>query len=225
MIMGQNLRERISRMSPVARGLSTLAAVTLALFVLGFWIGFGAAALDHGHLLPRKPLGWVVVAIGLIVTIAVAQLLRVLLSASPVSGMTPFDQRYWKMWLWIGALGIPIGIGLVAIGLIDPGAGDSGRLFSADRIEPAVAAVTTAALLLALGLAAWLYHRTIDDHEELAYLWGSQIAYYFIAAAIPAWWLLSRGEIVPPLAAGPAVLLLLASFVVQAIVWAWFKFR
>lgn len=54
---------------------------------------------------------------------------------------------------------------------------------------------------------------------------GSQLAYYFLAAAIPIYWLLFRGGLVPALTAGGAMILLLASLAVQAAVWAWFKFR
>lgn len=222
--MALNLHERIARMGPMARDLNIVLTITVALFVLGFWAGFISATIDHGHL-PRKPLGWAVIAAGIIVTVAIVQLLRALFKVGMFAGMNRFDQRYWKMWLLVGLLSMPIGIGLALAGEFDLGARNLGNLFSGAPIEPVISVAIAVVLLLLMGAAMWLYHRAIDDHEERAYLWGSQIAYYFIALAMPAWWLLSRGGIVPPLDFAVAISLILTSFVVQAAVWAWLKFR
>lgn len=218
------IEERISRMSPVARGLTVLAAITIVMFVIGFWVGFGAGAIERGQL-PRKPLAWVIVAIAAVATVAAVQFLRALFKTGLFAGLNRFDTRYWKMWLWIALLGIPIGIGMVLLGIMDTPAGDLERLFGTGTIGPVTASLATILLAATLGLAAWLYHRAIDDHEERAYLWGSQFAYYFVSLAIPAWWLLSRGGIVPPLEFAAAFSIILVSFVIQAAVWAWFKFR
>ncbi len=224
-MMVGSLNERFLRMGPAGRGLVLFLAITFACLVLGFWVGFIIASLEHGHLLPRKPLGWVVVAIGLLATFGAAQLLRYLFKTGLFAGMTNFDRRYWKMWLAVALLGIPIGIGLVLIGVINIDARDLTQLFSFGMIGPVSASIATIALVATLGLAAFLYHRAIDDHEERAYLWGSQVAYYFVSLAIPAWWLLSRGGLVPPLDFAAAFSIVLISFVIQAAVWAWFKFR
>ena len=216
--------ERISRMSPAARALAVLGAMTFAMFVIGFWVGFGAGAIEHGHL-PRKPLAWVIIGIGAVATVAVVVLLRALFKSGLFAGMNRFDTRYWKMWLIIALLGIPLGIGMVLLGIMDTPAGDFERLFGTGTIGPVTASLATVALIVTLGVAAWLYQRTIDDHEERAYLLGSLIAYYFVSLAIPCWWLLSRGGIVPPLDFAAAFSIVLVSFVIQAAVWAWFKFR
>ena len=47
--MMNRVSEKISRMSPVQRALAILATVTLAVFVVGFWVGFGASAVEHGR--------------------------------------------------------------------------------------------------------------------------------------------------------------------------------
>ena len=220
-----SLHERFSRMGPAGRGLTLFLAITLALFVLGFWVGFIAASIEHGHLLPRKPLGWLVVGVGAVITIGVVLLIRAVLKSGLFTGMNRFDTRYWKMWLWIALLGIPLGFGMVFLGIFDTPAGDLDRLFGTGAIGPATATASTAAFVALMGVAVWLYHRAIDDHEERAYLWGSQFAYYFVSLAIPAWWLLSRGSVVAPLDFAVAISIILISFVIQGAVWAWFKFR
>ncbi len=223
--MVSSLHERFSRMNPAARGVTLVATITFALFMIGFWVGFFGASIGHGHVLPRSPLGWLAAAIGAVLSIAVVQLLRAQLSGGPFAGMTAFDRRYWRMMMWIGALGLPIGMGLVMFGLIDLPGRDIDRLFGTASIGPLGAAIGAALFVVLLAIAMWLYHRAIDDHEERAYLWGSQIAYYFVSLAMPAWWMLSRGGIVPPLDFAAAFSIVLISFVVQAAVWAWFKFR
>lgn len=220
--MMNRVSEKISRMSPVQRALAILATVTLAVFVVGFWVGFGASAVEHGRL-PRKPLGYVVIVVAAVSTIGVAQLLRALFKGGIFEGMTGFDRRYWKMWLMIGLLGVPVGFGMVMIGVIDRPAGLLN--LALENLSPGGAVAATLGFLILMGLAAWLYHRAIDDHEERAYLWGSQIAYYFVALALPALWLLSRGGIVSPPSFADAFVIVLASFLVQGAVWAWFKFR
>ncbi|MDQ3078939.1 MAG: hypothetical protein M3R03_02945 [Pseudomonadota bacterium] len=220
-----SLHERFSRMGSTGRVLTLLFAITFALFVLGFWFGFITASIEHGHLLPRKPLGWLVVALGMLMTVGIVQLIRALIKSGLFTGMNRFDMRYWKMWVAIGLLGIPLGVGLVALGIIDTPGQDLDWLFGSGEIGPVAASMATGAFVIILGLAVLLYHRTIDDHEERAYLWGSQIAYYFVAFAIPAWWLLSRGGILAALDFAAAFSIILVSFVVQAAIWAWFKFR
>ena len=95
------------------------------------------------------------------------------------------------------------------------------------RLPVRLAIAVLLAILVTGTFAAsvWLYHRAIDDHEERAYLWGSQVAYYFLILALPAWWLLERGGIVPAITTGVAFLAILVSFLVQGAVWAWLKFR
>ena len=218
------LNEKIAGMSPVQRAVAIMVSLTLAMFVLGFWVGFGASAIEHGRL-PRKPLGYVVIVVAAAATIGIVQLLRVLLRGGIFDGMTAFNQRYWKMILAIGVIGALIGIGLISVGLIGTSMSLS-KFFAGDfTTGPVAAVVMTIALAILISLAFWLYHRAIDDHEERAYLWGSQLAYYFVMLAVPGWWLLSRGGLLRPLDFTATISIILASLLVQAGVWAWFKFR
>ena len=225
MMPGFRSAEWVERRKPGTRIGLLLLAIVLALFVGGMITGFIVASVEQGHFLPRKPMGWIVLIGALLAGYGLYRAIRLLLRPSLSEGLSPFEQRYSKMWLWVVLLGVPIGIGLAMFSLDSEPGGSYFGIFSDGVLPPYGAALLSIALLILFGVAAILYHRTIDDHEERAYLWGSQIAYYFLAASIPIYWLLFRGGLVPALTAGGAMLLLLASFVVQAAIWAWFKFR
>ncbi|WP_428627210.1 hypothetical protein [Sphingopyxis sp.] len=76
--------------------------------------------------------------------------------------------------------------------------------------------------ILGLAISMTIYHRAIDDHEERAWLWAGLIGWYAFIVPAPVWWVLHRADLAPPV---DAMLLFLVSMVVNAIVWAWLKFR
>ena len=201
-----------------------MVAGLLAFGMLGFFIGFGVSAIDQGHL-PRKPIAWVILAGAVLLSFGLYRAFKWLLNPSLTGRMTAHERRYSKMMILIMCLSAPLGAALAFMTLRGHPSDIARRIFIDGPLPPTGAMLLAGALLLTLTIAAVLYHRTIDDHEERAYLWGSQIAYYFIAAFIPIYWLLFRGGLVPALTAGGAMLLLLASFLLQSTVWAWFKFR
>ena len=123
----------------------------------------------------------------------------------------------------VTALGIPVGAALALSTRSDDLA--SLNPFGTQPIAAPIAILLAVLVTGFFSVAVALYHRTINDHEERAYLWGSQLAYYFLVLALPAWWLLERGGIVGPITTGIAFIAILISFLVQAIVWAWLKFR
>ena len=212
------------RLSPTGRVIATLFLGLGIVFTLGAVVGFSVAALEHG-MVPHKPLAYVAFAAILAVGALLVWALRTVVRPWQTPEVSAFDRRYFRMWMIIGALGVPVGIGL-ALGtdLSDPlRAGDA--IISNSPIDPALAIVLAVVGTLALAASAVLYHRTIDDHEERAYLWGSTIAFYFIAIAFPLAWLLARGGLLDPLGIGQAIIIVLVSFVIQAAVWLWFKFR
>lgn len=81
-----------------------------------------------------------------------------------------------------------------------------------------------ASLLWAGGLAIAMifYHRTIDDHEERAWLWACVAGWYAFIFPAPVWWVLHRADLAPP---ADAMLLFCLSLIVNAVVWLWLKFR
>jgi len=215
----------VEQQRPVTRIALLIVAIILALLVAGIFAGFMIASLEHGHLLPRKPRGWAFLTIAAASGYALYRAIRLLLRPSLSAGLSPFEQRYSKMWLIVMSLGLPIGIGLAMLSRRGNRRDSLTRIFIDGTLPAGGAVLLAATVMVVLGVGAMLYHRAIDDHEERAYLWGSQIAYYFLAAAIPVYWLLDRGGLVPTITAGGAMLMLLASLVIQGAVWAWFKFR
>jgi hypothetical protein len=149
--------------------------------------------------------------------------------AAPPGDASGFEKRYWKMWLVMILMGAPLGMVLAIPSLPQTGEKLSADLFlrpfANGPLSPALAAVLALGGLALCTVAFVIYHRTVDEQEEHGYLWGSQIAFYFLAVAIPMWWVLQRGGIVPALTIGIAMALVLVSFVIQAAVWGWFKFR
>ena len=203
----------------------TLIVVTsvLGIFMIGMVGGFSYAIYEDGQL-PTKPLAYLAFAAIIGMTALVGWVLATLIRSLRHQSMSGFDRRYWKMWAVMVGLSMPIGIGLVVLGPINQERGFS-LMLSNSPIAPLTAILVSLVLGILLIASAIIYHRTIDDHEERAYLWGSTIAFYFLALVFPLHWLLARGGIVPALTIGIALLLILISCVVQAIVWALFKFR
>ena len=205
-----------------ARLLLVLLLGLVTILAMGALAGFTTAMIEDGGA-PRPRLLLVFVAMLLALGGSGWLCWRL---AAPWRGpdQSAFDRRYVRMWVVLMALGLPIGL---AVGIIDHSgsAGSVPTLFSNEPIAPGIAWVGALTLLLLLALSAVYYHRTIDDHEERAYLWGSTGAFYFVAAAMPVAWLLARAAIIAPVGIGIAMMILLAAFCVQSIIWAWIKFR
>ena len=207
-------------------GTRTILIVTtfiFGVFAVGMVGGFSYAVLEDGKL-PTKPLVWLIFAAMIALLAFVGWVLLSLFRSLNPQTMSGFDRRYWKMWAVIAALGMPVGIGIALLGLSDQGDGFSLVLSNAP-IAPLTAIIGSLLIGVLLVVSAIIYHRTIDDHEERAYLWGSTVAFYFLALTFPLHWLLQRGGLIPALTIGMALLLILFSCIIQAIVWALFKFR
>ena len=199
--------------------IAILLSIT-GLFLLGLAAGVIAAMITKGHLPSRL---WVVALPVIGAPLGALSLWASWRLAAPPQSASGYEQRYWRMWMLVTALGIPVGAALA----FSTRSGDL-KSFNPFGTEPIEAPIAILLALLVTGFfaaAVWLYHRTIDDHEERAYLWGSQLAYYFLVLALPAWWLLERGGIVGPVTALVALVAILVSFLVQGVVWAWLKFR
>lgn len=211
----------VDRLSPTARGIAIGFSALFLIFLAGAIFGFVTAMVEKGA--PHKPLAWVALA-GFVLAFAVLALMLVRLIGTWKSpGLSAFDKRYYRMWGLVVALCLPIGVGLT---MLDGPPDDSmSSLFSNGAIDPSAALAFCAVALPLFIFASVLYHLTIDDHEERAYLWGSTVAFYFVAAALPTAWVLGRGGWIEPLGAGLAFAILFASFLIQSLVWLWFKFR
>lgn len=210
-----------ARLSPSAKGVAIVLGGLFLVLLAGAITGFTAAMIDHGE----RPglLAVAILAVSLIAFVATALLLWSLVRSLSLGTLSRYDRRYYGMWGVIALCGIPIGAGIAFLGDRE----DSGsylEIIGTGPLDPMAALAFAGLLVGLLVLAAVLYHRTIDDHEEQAYLWGSTVAFYFLTIALPAAWLLARGGWFE-FGAAQVAALLLASIIVQFAVWLWFKFR
>ena len=211
------------RLGSTARILLLVVTAIFGVFAVGMVGGFSAAVIEDGQL-PTKPVAWLIFAAMVALVAVIGWILATLVRSFRPQTMSGFDRRYWKMWGVIVLLGMPVGVALAAFGLDDPGDGFS-MMLSNSPIAPLTAILVSLAVAILLTASLVIYFRTIDDHEERAYLWGTNIAFHFLALAFPLYWLLARGGLVPPITIAIALLIVLLSCIVQSIVWALFKFR
>jgi len=208
----------LSRLSMPARIALLILATIAFMFSIGVVIGIAVAAAERGELRPRGAgllaaalagaalFGWACWSLG---------------AHWRQPGRSPYEKRYSKMMLVLFSAGLPIGL---LIGLAGHGQRDN-SLFSNGPLDPTLAAIAAVGSVLILAATLVLYHRSIDDHEQQAYLWANSLAFYFLALVMPAAWLLARGDLIGPLGFGTAMLILLAAFCINFTVWAWLKYR
>lgn len=126
---------------------------------------------------------------------------------------SPRKRLYWASIFGAGTLGMVSAITLQAGG---------GDLTSNAALSPTVAVALSALWVVGLALSLIAYERTIDDHERQAYHLGALWGFYAFVIPCPAWWVLHRAGLAPPI---DAMILFVASLVVNALVYFWFKFR
>ena len=202
---------------PVRIALLILCAAAL-LFSIGAAIGVGVALAEKGTV---QPTGIAVLGAAVIGALLLAWASWRLSAHWRRPGRSDYERRYSKMMLLMFSAALPVGL---LIGMAGDGQpGDS--LLSNGPLDPTLATLAAIGLVVTLGATLLLYHRSIDDHEQQAYLWANSLAFYFLALALPAVWLLARGGVIGPIGIGTAMLMLLAAFVINFTVWAWLKFR
>lgn len=213
----------LGRLSNRHLAIAILFAGLFLIFVGGAIAGFTAALLERDG--PVRPLAWVALAAFIASFAMLGTLLWQLVRSWKKSGMSAYDRRYFRMWAIVLALGAPIGVGFAMMeDFADPASwGD--QVISNGPIAPGLAIGFAAFAIILFAVATVLYHRTIDDHEERAYLWASTLSFYFIAAALPVAWLLARGGLIEPIGAATAFIILFLSILIQTLAWMWFKFR
>ncbi|NJC05635.1 hypothetical protein GGQ97_001428 [Sphingomonas kaistensis] len=207
-----------SRLSlPVRLVLLVLAAIALV-FSVGLIAGIVVASFEQSLLKPR---GAALLAGAVIAATALGWSCWKLSAHWRRSGRSAYEKRYSKMMWVLFAAGMPIGVLIGFAGDGQPGT----SLFSNGPLDPRLAAVAAVGLVVTLAGTLVLYHRSIDDHEQQAYLWANSLAFYFLALALPAAWLLARGGLIGAIGIGSVMLILLAAFCINFAVWAWLKYR
>lgn len=200
-------RKRPSLMWPIVIILATI-------FLMGVAAGYLDAMRDAGGNAPSPLAGGGLVLLGGAAAMAL-YLRRVGL--------------FWKGWsrrkrLYWGSLAVAMILGVLT-GIV-AGIGTDGfaidPLFGNGTLSPTVA--ITLALLWVVGLASLIpiYERAIDDHERQAYLRAGLASYYAFIIPAPAWWVLHRAGVAPPV---DAMVLFLLAFLVNLAVYLWLKFR
>jgi hypothetical protein len=202
---------------PLRIALLVVASLVL-LFCVGLVIGIATKLAETGLLKPRGAalLGGAVVGAGL-----AGWACWSLSSHWRQPNRSAYERRYARMLLLLFATGLPVGL---LIGMAGEGRPED-SLFSNGPLDPTLAGLAAASLVLLLGSGIILYHRAIDDHEQQAYLWANSLAFYFLAIALPVAWLLSRGGLIGPIGIGSAMLILVGALVINLTTWAWLKFR
>lgn len=183
--------------------------------LLGGFAGYNRAALDNGD----GPLPfWVVsLAAGAFASVGTTFYLR---RYAPMwRQWSPRKRSYWLTLAFCGAIGGIVGGWLVIDQPSERGLTD---MLAGGALSPSFA--IGAALLWTIGLAVGMtfYHRTIDDHEERAWLWACVAGWYAFIFPAPVWWVMHRAALAPPV---DVMLIFCFSLIVNALVWLWLKFR
>ncbi len=136
---------------------------------------------------------------------------------------------FWQNWsrrkrLYMASLFGSALLGMVSAALIVGGQSDiaADPFFSNSALSPESAIALALIWAIGISIAVVVYQRTIDDHERHAYLWAGLAGYYAFVVPAPAWWVLARADLAPPV---NAMLLFALTIVVNAGVYLWLKFR
>ncbi len=211
------------RLGTGTRTILIVVASIFGMISVGMVAGVGYAVFEDGKV-PTKPIVWLIFAAMIALVISIVWALRSLFRSIYPGQMSNFDRRYWTMWKVVLVICAVLGLGLAAFGITDQSDGFS-LMASNAPITPLTAIIVSIVGAILAIASVVIYFRAIDDHEANAYLWGSNVAFHFLALAFPIYWLLARGGLVPTLTIGIALSIVLVSCIVQGVVWALFKFR
>jgi len=185
------------------------------IFLAGILAGYNSALADAGKS-SLDPLATSLIALALGAGALVLYFRR---HAEWLRGLSPRRRRYWS------ALGLSAIVGGIIGGWMQLDQAQSGGAVDFLGNGPlstgfAIGASIFWVLGVAIGVA--IYHRSIDDHEQRAWLWAGLAGWYAFIFPAPVWWVLQRAALAPPV---DAMLLFLVSMVANAIVYLWLKFR
>lgn len=155
-------------------------------------------------------------------------MIAVLFGAAAFALYIRHHRETWRIWsprkrlYWI-SLYLAFGLGIVLAIMMQAGQIDGGaEMFSNSPLKPGMAIMLTILWVVGLAVASFFFHRSVDDHERYAYQMGSVAGFYAFVIPCPAWWVLARAGLAPPVEAMPLFAL---TMIVNAAVYAWFKFR
>lgn len=196
--------------------LTALLGVIL-LLSLGIVAGAGFALLDGTS---KTGAAIILIVVGLLALLAAAWGLLILKPwAASGEPMSPKTRKANNLMLLSGALGGVIGaaMSISVVSLDDPYA-----LFSNGAMAPEIVIPVLVVWLLIVPLISWQWHRSVDEHEMQSYQVGGLAALYLYTFVTPAWWLASRGGLLP---APDTMILFLVVMAVWGIGWFWRRYR
>ncbi len=136
---------------------------------------------------------------------------------------------FWQGWsrrkrLYTASIAGSVLLGLLTAILLRSGQSDATAdpFFSNSALSPQIAILLALLWGVGISIAVFIYQRTIDDHEERAYLWAGLAGYYAFVIPAPMWWVLARADLAPPI---DAMLLFGLTIITNALVYLWLKFR
>ena len=106
---------------------------------------------------------------------------------------------FWQGWsrrkrLYTASIAGSVLLGLLTAILLRSGQADvtADPFFSNSALSPQIAILLALLWGAGISIAVFIYQRTIDDHEERAYLWAGLAGYYAFVIPAPMWWVLAR---------------------------------
>lgn len=201
---------------PRAPGFIWPAAICFgAIFLAGILAGYSKAAAEAGKATLAPWAGPLIAA-----TLGIAGLFFYFRRhADWFRGLSRRRRRYWT------ALGLAAVIGgIVGVWASFDQPANRGAIEMAFTGSLSANFAIGASLFWVIGLlvSMIIYHRSIDDHEERAWLWAGLAGWYAFIFPAPVWWVLHRAGLAPP---ADAMLLFVLSMVANGVVYLWLKFR
>jgi hypothetical protein len=140
--------------------------------------------------------------------------------SAPKFSLSRRQKQYWGSLIISGMVGVVMALFLKSTNSLGT---DTGQMidFASSTISKSSAIIGSALYIISFITIFTLYHKGMDEQEERAYLIANTASWYFIIMAIPIWWILSRGDIAPPI---DGMAIATASFIVNISVWLWKKF-
>lgn len=142
--------------------------------------------------------------------------------------LRPFG-AFWEKWsprkrLYVGSFSACVAFGAALMSLLHAAKVEplADPLASSTALSPSYAIVLAALWSVGLVIATVVYLRSIDDHERHAFHMASVAGFYGFVLPCPAWWVLARAGVLPPVDAMPLFIFAMA---VNVIVFFWYRFR
>ena len=130
------------------------------------------------------------------------------------------QKLYWSSFIVSATLGLAMSWFMHSTGILGINSKHPFDFLSS-KISKNIAVTGSIIYFISMITVCILYHKGMDEQEERAYLIANTASWYFLLAAVPIWWLLSRADIAPSI---DGMAIAMASFIVNLAVWAWKKF-